>query len=151
MTEEESQTRFEAESAAIRVLFMEKLDVDEDVANVLIGEGFSTLEEIAYVPLHEMLEIEAFDEATIQELRERARNVLLTEAIVVEEQLGDVAEDMLALEGMDNVLAGKLAAHGIKTRDDLADLAVDELTEMTEIDAERASQLITTARAHWFE
>jgi N utilization substance protein A len=151
MTEEESQTRFEAESAAIRVLFMEKLDVDEDVANVLIGEGFSTLEEIAYVPLHEMLEIEAFDEATIQELRERARNVLLTEAIVAEEQLGDVAEDMLALEGMDNALAGKLAAHGIKTRDDLADLAADELAEMTGIDAERASQLITTARAHWFE
>jgi N utilization substance protein A len=151
MTEEESLTRFEAESAAIRVLFMEKLDVDEAVANVLIGEGFTTLEEIAYVPLHEMLEIEAFDEATVQELRERARNVLLTEAIVVEEQLGDVAEDMLALEGMDNALAGKLAAHAIKTRDDLADLAVDELTEMTGIDAERASQLITTARAPWFE
>jgi N utilization substance protein A len=151
MTEEESQTRFEAESAAIRVLFMEKLDVDEDVANVLIGEGFSTLEEVAYVPLHEMLEIEAFDEATVQELRERARNVLLTEAIVAEEQLGDVAEDMLGLEGMDKPLAAKLAAHGVKTRDDLADLAVDELTEMTGIDAERASQLITTARAHWFE
>ncbi|GHU32471.1 transcription termination/antitermination protein NusA [Betaproteobacteria bacterium] len=151
MTEEESQTRFEAESAAIRVLFMESLDLDEDVANILINEGFSTLEEIAYVPLHEMLEIEAFDETTVQELRERARNVLLTEAIVAEEQIGDVAEDLLGLEGMDNSLAGKLAQGGIKTRDDLADLAVDELTEMTGIDDERARQLITTARAHWFE
>ena len=86
MTEEESQTRVAAESAAIRVLFMEKLDVDEDIANLLFEEGFSTLEEVAYVPLHEMLEIEAFDEATVQELRERARNVLLTEAIVTEER-----------------------------------------------------------------
>jgi N utilization substance protein A len=151
MTEEESQTRLEAESAAIRVLFMEKLDLGEDVANVLIDEGFSTIEEVAYVPLHEMLEIEAFDEATVQELRDRARNVLLTEDIIVEEQLGEVDEDLLGLEGMDKPLAGKLAAGGIKKRDDLADLAVDELTEMTGIDAERAGQLITTARAHWFE
>jgi N utilization substance protein A len=98
-----------------------------------------------------MLEIEAFDEATVQELRERARNVLLTEAIVTEEQIGNVSEDMLALEGMDKPLAGKLAAHGVKTRDDLADLAVDELIEMSGIEADRAKQLITTARAHWFE
>jgi N utilization substance protein A len=151
MTEEESQTRVEAEAAAIRVLFMEKLDVDEEVANILIEEGFSTLEEVAYVPLHEMLEIESFDEATVQELRDRARNVLLTEAIVTEEQLDDVAEDMLGLEGMDKPLAAKLASGGIKTRDDLADLAVDELVELTGIDVERAKQLITTARAHWFE
>ena len=151
MTEEESKTRVDAESAAIRVLFMEKLDVDEDVANILINEGFSTLEEVAYVPLHEMLEIEAFDEATVQELRERARNELLTEAIVAEEQLENVAEDMLSLEGMDKTLAAKLAAHGVKNRDDLADLAIDELVEMTGVDAERAKQLITTARAHWFE
>ena len=151
MTEEESQTRVEAEAAAIRVLFMEKLDVDEEVANILIEEGFSPLEEVAYVPLHEMLEIESFDEATVQELRDRARNVLLTEAIVTEEQLDDVAEDMLGLEGMDKPLAAKLASGGVKTRDDLADLAVDELVEMTGIDVERAKQLITTARAHWFE
>ena len=103
------------------------------------------------MPLHEMLEIESFDEATVQELRERARNVLLTEAIADEEQLGDVAEDMLGLEGMDKSLAAKLSVNGVKTRDDLADLAIDELTEMTGIDAERAKQLITTARAHWFE
>ena len=151
MTEEESKTLVEAEAAAIRVLFMEKLDLDEDVANILIDEGFSTLEEVAYVPLHEMLEIESFDEATVQELRERARNVLLTEAIDTEEKIGNVAEDLLSLEGMDKSLAGKLAGNGIKTRDDLADLAVDELTEMTGIDAQRAKQLITTARAHWFE
>ena len=151
MTEEESKTRVDAESAAIRVLFMEKLDIDEDVANILISEGFSTLEEVAYVPLHEMLEIEAFDEATVQELRERARNELLTEAIVAEEQLEGVADDMLSLEGMDKSLAAKLAAHGVKTRDDLADLAIDELVEMSGVDADRAKQLITTARAHWFE
>ena len=150
MTEEESQTKTEAETAATRVLFMEKLDVDEEVANILIEEGFSTLEEVAYVPLHEMLEIESFDEATVQELRDRARNVLLTEAIATEEQLEDVADDMLGLEGMDKSLAGKLAGSGIKTRDDLADLAVDELIEMTGIDEDRAKQLITTARAHWF-
>ncbi len=150
MTEEESKSVVEAEAAAIRVLFMEKLDVDEDVANILIEEGFSTIEEVAYVPLHEMLEIEAFDEATVQELRERARNVLLTEAIVTEEKIEDVADDMLSLEGMDKALAGKLASNGVKTRDDLADLAVDELTEMTGIDSRRATQLITMARAHWF-
>lgn len=151
MTEEESKTRVDAESAAIRVLFMEKLDIDEDVANILISEGFSTLEEVAYVPLHEMLEIEAFDEATVQELRERARNELLTEAIVAEEQLEGVADDMLSLDGMDKSLAAKLATHGVKTRDDLADLAIDELVEMSGVDADRAKQLITTARAHWFE
>ena len=130
---------------------MEKLDIDEDVANILISEGFSTLEEVAYVPLHEMLEIEAFDEATVQELRERARNELLTEAIVAEEQLEGVADDMLSLDGMDKSLAAKLATHGVKTRDDLADLAIDELVEMSGVDADRAKQLITTARAHWFE
>jgi transcription termination/antitermination protein NusA len=151
MTEEESQKKSEAETAAIRVLFMEKLDVDEEVANILIEEGFSTLEEIAYVPLHEMLEIDAFDEATVQELRERARNVLLTEAIATEEQLEGVEEAMINLEGMDKALAAKLAVNGIKTRDDLGDLAVDELTEMTGVDADRAKQLITNARAHWFE
>ena len=151
MTEEESQTRAEAETAAIRVLFMEKLDVDEEVADILIDEGFATLEEVAYVPLQEMLEIESFDEATVQELRDRARNVLLTEAIATEEQLDDLAEDLLGLEGMDKGLASKLASGGIKTLDDLADLAIDELTEMTGIDTERAKQLITTARAHWFE
>jgi N utilization substance protein A len=129
---------------------MEKLDVDEEVADILIQEGFSTLEEIAYVPLAEMLEIDAFDEATVNELRDRSRNVLLTEAIVDEEQLEKVADDLLDLDGMDKSLAAKLARNGVCTRDDLADLAVDELVEMSGIDEERAKALITTARAHWF-
>ena len=95
MTQEESEKKVEAETAATRVLFMEKLDVDEEVANILIDEGFSTLEEVAYVPLAEMLEIEAFDEDTVNELRNRARNVLLTEAIVTEEQLEGVEDSLL--------------------------------------------------------
>jgi len=151
MTQEESEKKVEAETAATRVLFMEKLDVDEEVANILIDEGFSTLEEVAYVPLAEMLEIEAFDEDTVNELRNRARNVLLTEAIVTEEQLEGVEDSLLALDGMDKSLAAKLASGGVKALDDLADLAVDELTEITGIDADRAKQLITNARSHWFE
>ncbi len=150
MTIEESQTKSEGEHSSIRALFIDKLDVDEEVANILIEEGFSTLEEVAYVPLAEMLEIEALDEATVTELRERARNVLLTEAIVDEEQLEKVADDLLSLEGMDKPLAAKLARNGVTNRDALADLATDELTEMTGIDGERATALITVARAHWF-
>ncbi len=151
MTTEESQKKQESETSVIRELFISKLDVDEEVADILIQEGFSTLEEIAYVPLAEMLEIEAFDEATVNELRERARNVLLTEAIVDEEQLANVSEDLLALEGMDKSLAAKLSKNSVNSRDDLADLAVDELMEMTGIDEERAKALITKARAHWFD
>ena len=150
MTVEESQKRSESEHSAIRAVFMEKLDVDEEVANILIEEGFSTLEEVAYVPLAEMLEIDAFDEATVNELRDRARNVLLTEAIVDEEQMEKVSEDLLSLEGMDKPLAAKLAKNGVTDRDSLADLATDELTEMTGIDNVRATALIIAARAHWF-
>ena len=151
MTVEESQKKTEEESAAIRSLFTGRLDVDQEVADILIAEGFSTIEEIAYVPLNEMLEIEAFDEDTVNELRNRARNVLLTEAIVNEEQLENVADDLLSLEGMDKPLATKLARANVRTRDDLADLAVDELVEISGIDNDRAKSLITTARAHWFE
>ncbi len=151
MTVEESQKKTEEEQGSIRRVFMERLDVDEEVADILIDEGFSSIEEVAYVPLNEMLEIEAFDEDTVNELRNRARNVLLTEAIVDEEQLGNVAEDLLDLEGMDKILAAKLARAHILTRDDLADLAVDELIELSGIDDDRAKNLITTARAHWFE
>ena len=150
MTIEESQQKSESERSTIRQLFVDKLDVDQEVADILIDEGFSTLEEIAYVPLGEMLEIDAFDEATINELRDRARNVLLTEAIVDEEQLDKVADDMMSLEGMEPALAAKLAKQGVTDRDSLADLAVDELVEMTGIDEERAKALITEARAHWF-
>jgi N utilization substance protein A len=151
MTETAAAERSEVEQGRLRQIFCSKLDVDEEVADILIEEGFSSLEEIAYVPISEMLEIEAFDEDTVNELRQRARNVLLTEAIVNEEQLEGVAEDLLSLEGMDKPLAAKLATHGVKTRDDLADLAVDELTEMTELDESSAKDLITKARAHWFE
>ncbi|MBS0511560.1 MAG: transcription termination/antitermination protein NusA [Proteobacteria bacterium] len=151
MSEQESAEKTAQEQQGLRALFMEKLDVDEEVADILIEEGFSSLEEIAYVPLAEMLEIEAFDEDTVNELRNRARNVLLTEAIVTEEQLENVSDDLLNLDGMERSLAARLAQKGIRTRDDLADLAVDELVEMAGIDEERAKALISVARAHWFE
>src|SRR6266446_3894443 len=148
---EESQQKQQQESEKIRALYIDKLDVDQEVADILIQEGFSTLEEIAYVPLNEMLEIDAFDEDTVNELRSRARNALLTEAIVREESVENVAEDLLGLEGMDSETAGLLAEKGITNRDALADLAVDELVELTAIPAERAQDLIMKARAHWFE
>ncbi len=151
MSEEESAQKVGEERRGISALFMEKLDVDEEVADILIDEGFTSLEEVAYVPLAEMLEIEAFDEETVNVLRERARNVLLTEAIVTEEQLETVSEDLLNLEGMEKPLAAQLASHGIRSRDDLADLAVDELVEYTGIDEQRAAALISVARAHWFQ
>lgn len=150
MTVEESQQKTEEEYGAIRELFMEKLDVDEEVADILIEEGLSTLEEVAYIPLAEMLEIEEFDEATVNELRERARNVLLTEAIVDEEQLEHVQDDLLEVVDMNKPLAAKLARNNVLSRDDLADLATDELVEYTGIDEEEARDLITKARAHWF-
>ena len=151
MTQDESAKRSEAEHAETRVTFMEKLDIDEELADLLIDEGFSTLEEVAYVPLAEMLEIDGLDEDIVNELRNRARNILLTEAIATEEKLENVSEDLIGLEGMSKELAAKLAGHDVKTRDDLAELAVDELTEMTGIDDERAKELILKARAHWFE
>ncbi len=150
MTEQESQKKNDEEGTVVRKVFMERLDVDEEVANILIQEGFTTLEEIAYVPLNEMLEIESFDEETVNELRSRARNSLLVEAIASEEHVENVASDLLTLDGMDNETARVLAAKGVTTQEDLADLAVDDLIELTGIDAERAKQLIMTARAPWF-
>ncbi|MHB1301282.1 MAG: transcription termination factor NusA, partial [Burkholderiales bacterium] len=151
MTVEESDKKNQEEFLEIRGLFMEKLDVDEEVADILVQEGFSTLEEVAYVPLNEMLEIESFDEDTVNALRSRARNALLTEAIVSEEKVEHAADDLLSLNGMDGQTAKLLAAKGISTRDDLADLAVDDLVELTEMDEGRAAQLIMAARAPWFE
>ncbi len=150
MTQEESEKKQQEEGKSIKDLFMEKIDVDEEVADILIQEGFSTLEEIAYVPLNEMMEIEAFDEDTVNELRSRARNALLVQAIASEEKVQGVDQNLLQLEGMDTALAAKLAEGGVKTRDDLADLAVDELSELTGIEDERAKSLIMAARAHWF-
>ncbi len=109
MTAEESQSKSAGERQAVRELFMDKLDVDEEVADILIDEGFTTVEEVAYVPINEMLEIESFDEDTVNELRNRARNVLLTEAIATEEKIGTTTDDLLSLEGMDRELAAKLA------------------------------------------
>jgi N utilization substance protein A len=150
MTAEESQQKQEGEQSSIRATFIEKLDVDEEIANILIGEGFSSLDEIAYVPVNELLEIDAFDEDTVEELRTRARNALLTEAIAREESLEKVEPAMLELEGMDKELAARLASGNIHTRDDLGELAVDELVELTGIDEERAKTVIMGARAHWF-
>jgi len=150
MTLEESQKKGEEESATTRNLFMDKLDVDQEVADILVQEGFGTLEEVAYVPVAEMLEIESFDEDTVNELRSRARNALLTQAIATEERLEHDVEDLLTLEGMDNQTARMLAEKGVITKENLADLATDDLVEMTGIDAERAKELIMTARAPWF-
>lgn len=150
MTEDESKQKREEEFSVVRALFMEKLDVDEELADVLIQEGFSTLEEIAYIPINEMQEIEAFDESTIEELRSRARNSLLVLAIASEEDVENVASNLLSLEGMDGETARLLATKGITTQDDLADLAADDLVELVEMDVERAKELIMTARAPWF-
>ncbi len=150
LTEEEAAKKHEEEHTNTRGLFMEKLDVDEEVADILVEEGFSTLEEIAYVPLSEMSEIDAFDEDTINELRKRARAALLKEAIAKEEKAEEASEDLLTMEGMDDATAHKLASQGVSTMEDLADLAVDDLVELTGMDAERAKTLIMTARAPWF-
>jgi transcription termination/antitermination protein NusA len=150
MTVEESQKKTEEETSRIRTIFMEKLDVDEEVADILVEEGFSTLEEVAYVPLSEMLEIEAFDEATVNELRSRARNALLTQAIVSEEKVEHDIGDLMKVEGMDNDTARLLASKGVSTQEELADCATDDLVELSGLDAERAKELIMAARAPWF-
>lgn len=151
LTVDQATQKSEEEHAGVSQLFMEKLDVDEEVADILVQEGFSTLEEIAYVPLAEMNEIESFDEDTIEELRKRARAALLTEAIAKEEKVEEAAEDLLTLEGMDDATAHQLALKGVLTMDDLAELAIDELVELTGMDDERAKALIMTARAPWFK
>ncbi|NYT81913.1 transcription termination/antitermination protein NusA [Alcaligenaceae bacterium] len=151
MTPEESQNRQEEERGELRQAFISRLDVDEEVADILIDEGFTGLEEIAYVPMQELLEIEAFDEETINELRTRARNALLTEAIAHEERVQTVAQDMQELEGMTPELLGKLAENEVTTLDDLAELSTDELAEITGLSEEEASQMIMRARAHWFD
>ena len=150
MSAEESQAKQATESHSARALFIDKLDVDEEVADILIAEGFTSLEEVAYVPLQEMLEIESFDEDTVQELRTRAKDALLTMEIEREEKVGEVSQDLRDLGDLDSEMMAKLTAGGVHTRDDLADLAVDELTEMTGMDDERARTLIMKAREHWF-
>ncbi len=150
MSAEESQSRQHAETEAMRELFRSKLDVDQEVADILIAEGFTSLEEVAYVPLAEMLEIESFDEETVHELRKRARDALLTQEIAREQKLDEASQDLKDLEGLTTDDIAKLGEAGIHTRDDLADLAADELTDIIGGDAERASALILKAREHWF-
>ncbi|MFZ6759188.1 transcription termination factor NusA [Undibacterium sp. Ji50W] len=145
MTAEESANKAEQETAGIRSLFMEKLDVDQEVADILVDEGFSSLEEIAYVPISEMLEIEAFDEDTVNELRNRARDALLTEAIASEEGLEGMDDELVNLEGMTRVTAGKLGLVGIKTLAAFAGLAYDEFGAILALSADRARQLIKEA------
>ena len=150
MTQEESAQKQAEESEVVRKLFMAKLDVDEEVADILIEEGFSTLEEVAYVPISEMMEIEAFDEDTVNELRNRARDALLTMELAREEKVEEVSQDLRSLDGLTPELIGKLAEGNIHTRDDLAELAVDELVEMASVTEDEAKALIMKAREHWF-
>ena len=151
MNEEEAADKSEQEALKLVQSFMEQLDVGEDVASVLVEEGFSTVDEVAYVPVAEMLAIEEFDEDIVNLLRERAKDVLLTRAIASEESLDEApADDLLGMEGMDRGLAYTLARSGIVTMEDLADQSVDELVETAGVDAQRAAQLIMKAREPWF-
>ncbi len=152
MSVEAMSEKHEQESGQVMEMFMDALDVDEDVAGVLVEEGFTTLEEVAYVPLEEMLGIEGFDEDIAEELRARAKDALLTQAIASEEQLeaAEPTEDLLTMEGMDRHLAFQLASQGITTMEDLAEQAVEDLLDIEGMDSERAAQLIMTARAPWF-
>jgi N utilization substance protein A len=145
MTAEESADKAAQETAAVRALFMDKLDVDQEVADILANEGFSSLEEIAYVPITEMLEIESFDEDTVNELRNRARDALVTEAIASEEGLEGMEEGLVSLDGMDRVTAGKLGLSGVKTLEQFSALAYDEFGAILALPADRARQLIDNA------
>jgi transcription termination/antitermination protein NusA len=153
MTESDAEAKSESESKELVQMFMRQLDVDEDLASILAQEGFSSIEEVAYVPQAELMSIEEFDEDMIKELRNRARDVLLTQAIASEESLEQSmpADDLLLLEGMSPDLALALARRGVRTREDLADQSVDDLLDIEGLEAEEAGKLIMTARAPWFE
>ncbi len=153
MTQDQVTAKSDAEQATARQLFMDKLEVDEEIAGILVGEGFNTVEEIAYVPNAELLAIEGFDEDIVEELRARARDALLTDALAVEEGIDEhqPAEDLLTLDGMDETTAFALAGRGVTTREELAELSVDEIIDIDDMDQERAAALIMAARAHWFE
>jgi N utilization substance protein A len=153
MTEADAEEKSEQEAKELLKLFMDQLDVDENVALILVQEGYSTMEELAYVPKNELMGIEEFDENMVEELRSRARDVLLTQAIVTEEKIDDSepAADLLEVEGMDEALAFVLASRGVLTREDLAEQAVDDIADIEELDEAKAGELIMAARAHWFE
>jgi N utilization substance protein A len=153
MTEEAASEKQVQESTGLIEAFMRQLDVDEDVATVLVEEGFTTLEEVAFVPIEEMSSVEGFDEGIVEELRNRAKNALTTQELANEEELDSTepAEELLEMDGMDRRLAFILASRGIITMEDLAEQAIDDLSDIEELDDERAGQLIMTARAPWFE
>ena len=153
MSVEQAEEKSEVEIQSLQKMFMEQLDVDEEVAIILVQEGFSSIEEVAYVPENEMMKIEEFDPELVTQLRERARDVMVTRAIVSEEKLVDTkpADDLLNMEGMDEALAYEMARHGIITMEDLAEQAVDDLMEIDDMDEEKAGKLIMTARIPWFE
>ena len=152
MTRDAARARRGQEDETLQQLFMEQLSIDEEIAAILVREGFARLEEVAYVPAQEMLEIAEFDQDIVDELRGRARDVLLTHAIAAEERFGDAqpAENLQQMAGMTDALAFKLARHGVITMDDLADLSVDDLNDIAGLDDEQAAKLIMTARAPWF-
>ena len=151
MTQDQVTAKSDAEQATARALFQEKLEVDEEIAGILVAEGFSTVEEIAYVPVGELLAVEGFDEDIVEELRARARDALLNDALAEEEELDEnaPAEDLLALEGMDDETAYALASHGVRTSEELSDLGADEVVEfgIEGLDEKRAAELILAARA----
>ncbi|MFK8017417.1 MAG: transcription termination factor NusA [Gammaproteobacteria bacterium] len=153
MDEADAEAKSETEAKSLVELFTKQLDVDEEVAMILVQEGFSSIEEVAYVPTAELVAIEEFEESIVQELRSRARDVLLTQAIVSEEKIDEAepAEDLLTLDGMDKELAFVLASRGVVTREDLAEQAIVDLEDIEMLDDERAAKLIMAARAHWFE
>jgi N utilization substance protein A len=150
MTTDEAIGKQNKEVLTLIDLFKEKLDIDEDIATVLAEEGFASLDEVAYVPIEEMANIDGFDEDLVEELRARAKDALLTMALAPEETSQKPAEDLLSMDGMDQKLAAKLATSGIITMEDLAELAVDDLLDIDNIDEKRAAELIMTARAPWF-
>jgi N utilization substance protein A len=149
MTQADIQQKSEAEQETARLLFVEKLEVDQEIASILVQEGFSSIEEIAYVPAAELLSVEEFDEDIVEELRARARDALLTQMIAAEEDIEDhkPSDDLLALPGMDEGTAYELARRGIRSADDLAELATDEITDIEGMDESRAGELIMAARA----
>ncbi|MBT5702109.1 MAG: transcription termination factor NusA [Pseudomonadales bacterium] len=153
MTVEDAAEKHEAEAGSVMERFMQALDVDEDVAVVLVEEGFTSLEEVAYVPIEEMIAINGFDEDIVEELRSRAKNAITTQELATEEELGSTepAEDLLNMDGMDRRLAYLLAGMGVVTMEDLAEQAIDDLIDIEEMTEERAGELIMTARAPWFE
>jgi N utilization substance protein A len=152
MDEAQAAEKSEEEAREVMTQFMRQLDVDEEVAAILVQEGFSSLDEVAYVPMSELLEIEEFDEEMVRELRERAKDVLVTSAIAQEETLSDAepAEDLLNMKGMDRSLAFALAARGVITMEDLAEQSIDDLMVIDDMDEEWAGRLIMTAREPWF-